>query len=265
MINLFDELNQLVQFIKLNRKDMKFLYVLIFMTFAANSQNNSVKINYEAMIKDQVYNDVRNSNSVNEFLQKTLVESQDIIKNIQFELIGDNSIYYLFYREPMISDSQIFYSITGAISGVFDGNCIYADLSTKKSILGGFDVGVKIDRELSMEDLEWKLFNESKIILGKICYKAIGNLKSKDSAHAAHYPITAWYCPEINFQCGPTPFATLPGAIMQLENDKSLITAVSYKLGNFKVKKYKSSNRLMKYSDFVKFMKEWSEENMKKN
>lgn len=60
--------------------------------------------------------------------------------------------------------------------------------------------------------LEWKLTQETKIIGGYLCYKAI-NISSKNKKKK---PI-AWFTPSISASFGPKQYFGLPGLILELE------------------------------------------------
>ncbi|WP_397444705.1 GLPGLI family protein [Polaribacter sp. R77954] len=70
--------------------------------------------------------------------------------------------------------------------------------------------------------LEWKLTQESKLIGGYLCYKAI-NTSSKNTKQK---PI-AWYAPQIPASFGPKHYFGLPGLILELEE-----TAIIFKVKN---------------------------------
>lgn len=66
---------------------------------------------------------------------------------------------------------------------------------------------------------EWKLTNETKIISGYNCKKAITIKKMLGRT----INITAWFCEEISIQDGPMDFSGLPGFIIQIENNDTTI------------------------------------------
>lgn len=153
------------------------------------------------------------------------------------------------------------YALTAAVSRAIDGDAIYTNLVDSVSYLTGFDIGVKIDRKINIGNLKWELKKETKIILGKKCFKAIGTLVKEDFAHAPSYPVTAWYANELNFSGGPTPFGTLPGVILELETNHAIIYAISIETGDFKIKKYHPKDKIMTYPEYKEYMKEWSRDN----
>lgn len=247
---------------------MKFLSYLLFFVLIISlnkPKNNSVKITYQVILKNSEFDNKKYKKEVNEFLTEALRQKQEMIQEIEFSLIANSKQYYFYYTKPMtLDDNNNYFSVSGAVSRAIDGDYIYGNTEEKTSILGGFDVGVKIDRKINMSDLEWTLIKETKTILGMVCYKAIGKLKKSEAANKAQYPITAWYCPKINYQCGPTPFATIPGAILELENTKTKITAKKIKIGNYQFKIPKAKKKTLTYSEYIAYMTEWSDRNFPK-
>ena len=66
---------------------------------------------------------------------------------------------------------------------------------------------------------EWNLINESKIISGYNCKKAITTKKTLNRK----INIVAWYCEDITIPDGPLDFTGLPGFIIQIENNDTTI------------------------------------------
>ena len=59
------------------------------------------------------------------------------------------------------------------------------------------------------KELEWKLANEQKDILGYVCQKAIIDNTEK--------PVVAWFSPQIPVSNGPMAYGKLPGMILELD------------------------------------------------
>jgi len=68
-----------------------------------------------------------------------------------------------------------------------------------------------------LNDFEWELTKEEKIINDKRCYKAI--LKN-DKNPNRKFDTFAWFCPEIPSHFGPIGYGNLPGLIMELHLNK---------------------------------------------
>lgn len=65
--------------------------------------------------------------------------------------------------------------------------------------------------ETMLNDFNWKLINETKVILNKTCKKATTTWNGRN--------YTAWYCPQIPLSDGPYKFNGLPGIILEVFDD----------------------------------------------
>lgn len=79
---------------------------------------------------------------------------------------------------------------------------------------------------ISSEFKEWKLTQETKIISGYTCYKAIRTINGRK----ANKDIFAWYTPEIPVNFGPKGEAGLPGLILELVLGSITFRATKIKL-----------------------------------
>ncbi len=105
--------------------------------------------------------------------------------------------------------------------------------------------------------LEWELTQETKIIGGYLCYKAI-NTSSKNKKKK---PV-AWYTPQISASFGPKHYFGLPGLILELEESAVVFKAKEILLNpkqkveikssrGVKITKSEYNKKLRKsYSDF---------------
>ena len=249
---------------------MKSFFLLPFFFFSSflsdtnwdEVKDNGVKVIYKVYLKDRSYND-KLSLRTNNNLNKSLIRKREVLERIRFKLVANRELYNFTYDKPMDIDYDNYMSLTGAVSRVIDGDGIYTNIEKNISYLKGFENGVKIDRICQMDDLVWELKNQTKEILGKKCYKAIGRLKNEKLGHSFFYPVIAWYSNELNFSAGPTPFATLPGLILELETNFAIITANSIEINNFNIREYipKKNTKVMTYPDYLSYMEKWSTDN----
>lgn len=229
----------------------------------SQSDKNSINVNYKIKFKERVNNQSLDANT-NNFFNESLKRKQEVIEDVIFRLDADREKYHFTYEEIMQSDNNKT-TLDAAVSRAIDGSFIFTNLRDSISYLGGFDIGVKIHRKLSTNHLIWELTKEHKSILGIKCFKAVGSLVENDLAHSSSYPVIAWYSTSLNFYGGPTPFATLPGVILELETNQALIYAIDFKLQSEKVKNYVPKGKIMSYPDYLKFIQEWSSRNRKRN
>jgi GLPGLI family protein len=109
----------------------------------------------------------------------------------------------------------------------------YFDFDNQKSILKTVD-GVLIENKTIK--FEWKLINETKIIDGFKCFKAITFKKIKNyKKEVKDIEITAWYAPSIPISVGPKEYNGLPGLILEIQESRFTLYASSVTLSDKKI------------------------------
>lgn len=107
----------------------------------------------------------------------------------------------------------------------------------------------------------WKITQETKIVGGYLCYKAI----YETLLYQTKKPI-AWFTPKIPARYGPKIFSGLPGLILELEDNTVTFTAIKIELNlkeKIKIKKPKGSAITKEKYDallrkkFPEFYKKW--------
>jgi GLPGLI family protein len=164
-------------------------------------------------------------------------KSKTVIERSQFEKIYNNSIdlnvvlefnskiaSYKVENKMSIKDKQNF-NMTHIMSG---NNAIYY---TEREILKYenymydcdlFDECFLIQKSLP----KWELTQESKIIGGYLCYKAI----IKSNKNKGGNVVEVWYTPEIPIQYGIMQYYGLPGIILELKQSFLVISAIKIEL-----------------------------------
>src|SRR5699024_1918843 len=102
---------------------------------------------------------------------------------------------------------------------------------------------------LSLDELDWKITEESKTIGGYKCYKAITHFQPDLGLGGR---ITAWFAPEIPFQFGPAVYAKLPGLILELQQGYYIFKADEIKLSKRKkeIKRKPKKSKIIDKQDF---------------
>jgi GLPGLI family protein len=110
--------------------------------------------------------------------------------------------------------------------GLDDQGYFYAKL------FSGYEGSVLQDEEFSYSEIkgeignflikrnkrkDWSLNNETKVINGFVCYKATAEKTVENRVGVFHFPIIAWYCPQIPLSYGPNGYGGLPGLILELQ------------------------------------------------
>ncbi|WP_299899613.1 GLPGLI family protein [uncultured Aquimarina sp.] len=122
---------------------------------------------------------------------------------------------------------------------------INQDTKQKSSIEYAYGKEYLIDEELV--DLEWKFTNQTKIISGFLCKKALVFKREKQQYTSYSYgnyrvkgrkPVEVWYTEEIKSSFGPLGYWGLPGLIIKvIEEDATIfLDKILYTLDDFEVK-----------------------------
>ena len=210
---------------------LKYIYLVILLV----SMNNSVyaqKFTGEVVYKYRA-SDMFNIDSLKQFgkpgaaealynVNESLKEYQD---SFEFNLVFNQDISNYFWKEILGSENDM---ISIDYAKIFTASDSFFYISIKDSIsleeLGSFEKGMIIKRNLN--EIGWKLSNESKQIGAYTCFKATAikvNPKKK-------IVIEAWYTPQIANGFGPKYYAGLPGLILELTEGGITYYASSIKL-----------------------------------
>ena len=125
------------------------------------------------------------------------------------------------------------------------GGPVYKDLASKKSLQSTEFMGKKFLVSNDPDKIKWVMEKEQKMIGNYLCFKATAKVSKpktmtsvwrksekqndsiKDSAiknsEEEHMTITAWYTPQIPVSHGPAQYGGLPGLILELTNDNTVM------------------------------------------
>ena len=125
------------------------------------------------------------------------------------------------------------------------GGPVYKDLASKKSLQSTEFMGKKFLISNDPDKIKWVMEKEQKMIGNYLCFKATAKVSKpktmtsvwrksekqndsiKDSAiknlEEEYMIITAWYTPQIPVSHGPAQFGGLPGLILELTNDNTVM------------------------------------------
>ncbi len=125
------------------------------------------------------------------------------------------------------------------------GGPVYKDLASKKSLQSTEFMGKKFLISNDPDKIKWVMEKEQKMIGNYLCFKATAKVpKPKtmtsvwrktenqndsikdstiDESEGEHLTITAWYTPQIPVNHGPAQYGGLPGLILELTNDNTVM------------------------------------------
>lgn len=200
------------------RKFSHFISLVVFLLILipANSQTskNSGVVQYGVKL---MYNPI-------DSLQKKL-SSPDAEKRMRQEFESLKPALHRLTYNLKFNENKALFSVQDFMNN--DNEKINLDKAVSISNSKGvFYVDIEKNLNLRLEKLgdkvflvknknyKWKLTNESKIIAGYPCKKAVAKIKINPTFTET---VEAWYCPSITHNFGPKGYYGLPGLILGLE------------------------------------------------
>lgn len=174
------------------------LYIVVLFTcFSANAQDFLTKGSIEFEVKVNT---------------KRMFEEMFKGKEDRVMMMGGDGgqEFYVTKKQLLFNGDKTFYRRIGSdpyMGG--EGTSVFTDISAGVSTFKGSSITSDKIFEDSVKRLRWKIDDETRVIAGFKCRKAVGVMM--DSIY-----VVAFYCPEIVPQGGPEIFAGLPGMILGL-------------------------------------------------
>jgi GLPGLI family protein len=137
-------------------------------------------------------------------------ELEDLIYTLQIK--GHESFWFLNDRDSY-RDSHMGKPFAGDTSYYFDAN--KDEFTTQKEFLGNLFLVTQ-----KFKTVNWELVDETKIILGYECKKAIYKETKEISGVNKEFITEAWYCPKLKYKIGPQDFGGLDGLILELTDKR---------------------------------------------
>ena len=173
--------------------------LLILLGFYAKAQNFISSANIEFEVKTNVKKTMGNS-SWAEMLKDQMPEFKTGYYNYTF---SNNQSIYKFARW------QEGIKVPEFLRESDEDNSYYFDFNTNKFMMKKVVEGTSFNVEDTIASIQWKLSNESRVIAGFNCRKAVGIIM--DSVY-----VFAFYTDEIMIPGGPCSISGLPGMILGL-------------------------------------------------
>ncbi len=190
---------------------MKYLYLGCFLILfhSGFAQIESGEILYR--ISFERNEDGETDSSADDFMRKMTKNAS----KLKFRLIFDQKqSLFLLVEDLSINESDM---TTQIAKKVFGGNSVfYTDVSKKISTEKKEFLGESFLITNSLDEKKWVLTNETKIISGYECFKAVGRRQSVDrDFNVTEIKTYAWYCPELPLNFGPFEAVGLPGLVLE--------------------------------------------------
>lgn len=194
-----------------NKISILFFLLLSFLTF---SQNNCLAVVYEMTPK--VFKDIDDSMrsliTMYPFVENTYKAALKDTVKLKYDLFVENNVSFFAYRkepESGLDNNQIrlmqsLTKYTGTIYRYKDSTYIQA-FNNKENLY--------VSKKRSAA---WEIMNESKVISGYTCFKAITYDIVTYNDKVFKHAVIAWFCPQVPFKFGPLGYGDLPGLIFEL-------------------------------------------------
>jgi len=194
---------------------LKKLFSILFLIFISNSYSQT----FRGVYYRQALKGVGDSSELNEKAKKPMYFSYVYSENksLQELIEGGGTSIDTVYNEYPEAPGEKFASenITILPKSAFyfkdfktSNYRVYFDQNNKETYISD-----------ALPKYDWKLIDEQKVISGYKCKKAITTKRIMNKTQN----IVAWYCEEITINDGPMDFSGLPGFIMQIEINDTLI------------------------------------------
>ncbi len=194
-------------------KNILFLLLFCFFTQA----QSEIQVEYELLYHIEGFEEIPSIEG--KIMQEKIFKSQ---KFVTFTLISDGKKACFFNNPFVFSDDDENDFMLKAI--VLNNHAYYytnlntLDLISVKNFAGKEYI-------TTYDQRNWEVTNESKIIQGYTCYKAIFTKIINNLPYEQY----AWFTPEIPFNFGPLEWCNLPGLVLEYQNSKSSIVAKKIK------------------------------------
>jgi GLPGLI family protein len=221
--------------------------LLIFMSFAIMSFGTKAQMTGgEAFYKIVVHNSLNADKAEGSFkddLLAALVDVKDMRPRLSF-----TSQHALYEANQSITTTSL---VMAAISYCDCDIPYYYSKEEGKAMQYNSSGPFMGEKQYLIEqplDLKWKIGKETKKIDQYTCYKATALSLDSDGDSQ---PVEAWFCPEIPFAYGPRGFGGLPGLILELRYDRSVIGLESLQLSSKPVQiKMPTEGKRISFAEF---------------
>ena len=163
-------------------------------------------------------------------MRRTQSEMESNLEKITYELkIYRKMAKFQHLPVMQIEDRHSNRSLDLAISTADGAGETYTK-ADGKTIRDKVAYGSRFRISSDLNELDWKMTQESKMIMGYQCYKATTTVKLHNSSGVKDIPITAYFAPALSFPFGPAGYGKLPGLILELRKGKFVYYATEINL-----------------------------------
>ena len=219
----------------------KIIYAFVFlMSFSINSQN----------FQGQAYYKTQTAMDFGSWGDRMTSEQKKMMKERMKPFLEPVFILTFDKTKSIYQEEERLDAPGGSSSGwgrmmASSGGPVYKNIISKKALQSTEFMGKKFLISYDQEKLKWVMQKEQKMIGNYLCFKATAqiekpktitsvwskaekendSLKSNvsDKENIEYSTVTAWYTPQIPVSHGPAQYGGLPGLILELNTDKTVM------------------------------------------
>jgi GLPGLI family protein len=187
-----------------------FIFCLVFVNLISG-QNYSGSVTYGV----KTFSTPEDSLAPNSEYSRFIRNMRSAANELSFELVFDQNkaVFELVKFLPLDKNNSY---IVSAIQILGGDKTFYSSLMDQKLFEEKNFLGKDFLVETPFDELGWELLNESKVIDGYTCFKAVRNrMATGRDFKKTKVPVYAWYCPEIALNTGPFEAVGLPGLVLE--------------------------------------------------
>ncbi|SDX37283.1 GLPGLI family protein [Lutibacter oricola] len=210
----------------------KLIYSLLFclLTISSYSQNGVATYSFllakngmNEKIDSLTKKDTGSNKTEALSLLKGIFQSNTESFEFQLKFNQDNSLFS--FQEKMDIDNENGIKTTLLKSMSSSNKKYYYNRKSKEIYNQTVLLGETYLIKSSSDSLQWNLTNESQVIKGYTCFKAVTYKKRYNlSGTISKDKVVAWYAPSIPLTYGPYNFVGLPGLVIEVYEKNKMIT-----------------------------------------
>ena len=181
------------------KEDMRKLNLMLAMLLLCAASSVCAQYGFECTYVSQ------SSGYMEKAYRKEKKEIDPIMEKMLKAMSESKSVYRLVF-----SDGKVIFRKLEEGSVKNGLNYIYYDLATGTKVVQEECLGKTFIVEDTIAPIEWEIRNETRMIAGRLCTKAV---KKGDTSEN----LVAWFSPETPLPIGPAGYGGLPGIIVQLD------------------------------------------------
>ncbi|AMC10928.1 hypothetical protein Lupro_06565 [Lutibacter profundi] len=195
---------------------MKKYVIVLVLIYITSSNVYSQSIFGEVHYSKELVNKSKSktNENINSYLSNKDYELKNIFKELNYTLRfkGLESVFFVENLNFEVEENR-YYRLALLLGG---GGSWYIDLKQNVRLREVEAFGQEFIIKNTIENLNWKMHNETKKIGNYLCYKATTIFVVENSKGIFNHPVDAWYTSQIPIGFGPIGYGGLPGLIVEL-------------------------------------------------